>query len=542
MTETAARTHLVNIVFGYRQAIGLTAILVFAFGACARQHARPARRAMIVPAAGAGGHAWSTRALFTVGDVVGEYAPPGLLDGIGALATENGTLRVLVTHEIAAGQGYAYALANGTRLTGARITEFDVARRTRTVRAAALAYDGIVDRKGHVVTRPVQVNEGRGHSGTDGLNRLCSAVLVHAGTNGLRDDILFTGEEGSEGTLYALDVSTRTLHAVPAAGRAQFENVAPVETGDTTTVAFLMSDDNNDTPLYLYVGRRGRVDAGFLERNGLASGDLYAWVSDSGERNADTFHGTGQSRAGYFTRLPVFQPARAGQAGYDDAGWATMKTQHELARRAGAYALARPEDIAPNPSDPLSAVFVTTGSGTRHPADTWGTVTRVDMGFTPGKILASLTIVYDGDDSGAGQFMHPDAGLRSPDNVVWSSDGDIYVQEDRATPAFGSVSGREASIWRIDSSRGSAVRVAQIDRAAVPAGQTDTLATEIGAWESSGIVDVTDLFGAMPGQRIFLATVQAHTLVGPALGGAGQPQDRVEGGQLLMLLARPVPR
>jgi hypothetical protein len=35
-----------------------------------------------------------------------------------------------VNHELTSGSGYAYSLANGTELTGARISRFDIQTRT----------------------------------------------------------------------------------------------------------------------------------------------------------------------------------------------------------------------------------------------------------------------------------------------------------------------------------------------------------------------------------------------------------------------------
>ena len=81
------------------------------------------------------------------------------------------------------------------------------------------------------------------------------------------------------------------------------------------------------------------------------------------------------------------------------------------------------------------------------PADDWGNVYLIDIRFGPdpaGSLAAQarVRLFYDSDDMG-------DRGLRSPDNLVWASNGLIYVQEDRATKRarFGAVSGREASVW-----------------------------------------------------------------------------------------------
>ena len=86
------------------------------------------------------------------------------------------------------------------------------------------------------------------------------------------------------------------------------------------------------------------------------------------------------------------------------------------------------------------------------------------------------------------------------------------------------------------ASIGDPLRWAQIDRSAVPTvyGQSDanpvTSPTDpdIGNWESSGIIDVSALYGADPGS-FFLANVQAHSLRNGNLVGSGY---LVEGGQI----------
>ncbi len=73
-----------------------------------------------------------------------------------------------------------------------------------------------------------------------------------------------------------------------------------------------------------------------------------------------------------------------------------------------------------------------------------------------------------------------------------------------------------------------AQRWAQIDRTAVPSayGQsqpgvvTDPSSTGVGNWESSGIIDVSTIYGAAPGS-FFLANVQAHSLGSGNINGSG---------------------
>ena len=340
-----------------------------------------------------------------------------------------------------------------------------------------------------------------------------------------------------------------------------------LDTGNSNEVGILLGDDREAAPLLLYVGEKDTsANAGFLERNGLADGSLYVWVPDEDlgdtpdsvvddegnpedpDTNPDPagFNGTGNSESGTFVEIDYYRPDQRGTAidtdgdgsiqdelGYDDLGFATQFQQDTLALEAGAFQFSRPEDVATNPADGTEAVLASTGRGGRFPSDDWGITYSVDVEFGDSAITADLEILYDGDDAGAGQFEHPDFGLRSPDNLDWADDGNIYINEDRSTGEFGQTSGEEASIWKLDPTTGDLTRVAQMDRSAVPGDpipQTDGDPEDIGDWESSGILDVSDLFDKDPGS-FFLYDVQAHSL----RDGVIEEEDLVQGGQLAIL-------
>jgi serralysin len=504
---------------------------------------------------------WTVDPIFTVGEKIGNYVPTGILDGIGAYALNDTIVRILVVNETGPNDGYKYTLKNGTQLPGARSNFIDVDKRTFQITNAGLGYDTIVNRAGKVVSSPTDIEFG-------GLNRFCSAALFEAhqfGSGiGLTDRIFFTGEEdfANGGTMFATDLKTNTLYAVPAFGRATWENVTELNTGTTDKVAFLIADDNGNSSLKLFVGNKNaKGDGSFLDRNGLAQGKLYAWVADDPtnptdaiETNASQFLGTGNSLKGQFVEIPYFNPALANTTGYDAQGYATYAKQNELDGALKAYDFQRLEDQSTNPTKGNQAVFVTTGvSGT---ADRWGTTNILDVDFSgiaTGKITGNVKIIYDGNDADK-----QDLGLRNPDNLDWADDGKIYIQEDRAfsTPAggvnpFGAVSKKEASAFVIDPAAANPAatltRIYEVDRSAVPSGQTDASPTDIGNWETSGILDVSKLFGAKPGE-LFVFDVQAHSvrdgsiITATNLDGNGdgiktRQENLVEGGQLAFLIA-----
>lgn len=484
---------------------------------------------------------WHAVPLLTVGDQFEAYMPPGRLDGIGALPQKEGVVRIFVNHEMASNKGYAYKLANGTELTGARISFFDIRTDNYNIINAGLAYDTIYDREAKPVSQASQVNEKNDSS--KGLTKFCSGRSIQAGNFAFVDDIFFTGEEAKKnkhphgGTIWALDVRDRTLHAAPALGRGSWENVTPLETGNNETVALLMGDDMAPAPLYLYLGKKNLAqNTGFLERNGLTEGQLYCWKSDAGHINPQNFNKSKNRSHGRFVPLEIRQAEKAGHYGYDGKGYLDSNRLRQAGFNKGCFQFSRPEDLHNDPANPTHAVFSSTGYGDIHPADDWGTLYFISLNFDgltaihSNGIAAELMIAYDSDEDG-----RRDMGIRSPDNLTWADNGLIYVQEDSATrlSTFGA-NGIESSIWQFDPKTLTAERIAEINRkAVVPIGATDKNHRTTGTWESSGIVDVTGYLDTHAGETLLLTTVQAHKVNGgPVIGGA---KRLVESGQLILL-------
>lgn len=507
--------------------------------------------------------------IFTVGDKIGNYVPPGILDGIGAFSLNDTTVRVLVVNEVGAADGYKYTLKNGTQLPGARVNYFDVDKRTLQIVDAGLAHDTIINRKGEVVDAAADLEFG-------GIQRFCSAALFEANQFGagigLADRIFFSGEETYGGTQFALDTKTNVLYTLPWFGRAAWENVTELNTGRTDKVAFLIGDDRGPAPLILYIGdKNAKSDGSFLDRNGLGQGKLYVWVADDPSNATDPieadpreFKGTNNSTVGKFVEIKYYDPALANTAvdgpdsdtsiqnelGYDAQGFATQAQQDKLAADVKAFLFSRPEDLSTNPKDGTQVVLASTGRETIFGGvDTYGTTYKIDVDFNninTGDISAKIDILFDGNTT-------KDASLRNPDNLDWADDGKIYINEDRAATAaiFAGTSKEEASIWRIDPSvanpSSTLTRIGQVDRTALPATQTDSSPTDIGNWETSGILDVSTLFGNAPGTQ-FIFDVQAHSLLNGSIitatnidgngdGTKTRQENLVEGGQLSFLIA-----
>ena len=280
----------------------------------------------------------------------------------------------------------------------------------------------------------------------------------------------------------------------------------------------------------------------YVSINPIANGRLYMWVADNGSLSPADWKGTGTTRSGRFVEVVNYNPSEADATlsqenpGFDGLGFATQAQLDDEKTQIGAFNFSRPEDLHTNPAPGKGnqAVFVSTGRNTaiNQGADLWGTTYVVDVKINRGRLkngimTADLTIVYDSDEPDK-----QDRGIRSPDNLGWADNGLIYIQEDRSVGGFGDVSGEETSIWELNPKTYQAVRVAQVNRTAVPTGQVDVAPNDLGNWETSGIIDVTDEFEAK-GERVLFLNVQAHSL----RGGAIAAKNLAEGGQFLFLRA-----
>jgi endonuclease I len=503
------------------------------------------------------GSGYVVNPIFTIGDTItgatgalnptsaGAFSPVGTLDGLGAFSLNANTVRVFSNHEIeipnTGSAGYPYTLANGTVITkgGARISYWDIDKTTRRVVDGGLAIARMYDRTGTVVTSTAQLEMG-------GLDRTCSSALFEPNLwgagRGLVDRIYIMGEETSTafghphgGTYWALDTSNGDLWALPDFGRGSWENAALIDTGTTTHVAFLLGDDAQARPLYLYVGEKSTAPgANFVERNGLKGGQLYVWKTTNGNTTPQQFNGTGATRTGTWVAVNARNIANAGAAGHDAQGYKNDTTLGTEASGLGCFLFSRPEDLSTSPTDGSIVAFTSTGRGSVYPLDNWGDTYILDIDFNASAVptAGNIRILYDGDDVGGGQFMSPEEGLRCPDNLDWADDGFIYVQEDQAnqTGSFGAA-GFETSIWKLNATTGAAVRITQTDRSTVlPLGSTDTNPGDVGNWESSGIIDVSSLFGEAPGE-LFLFDLQAHSVN----NGLISTKQLYEGGQLCFL-------
>ena len=430
----------------------------------------------------------------------------GIPDGLGAFDNGDGTMTVLMNHELGATQGVVREHGS----TGAFVSQLIVDTDTLEVlEAGDLVQDVFLfDR-----TTDTYVEA------TTQFGRLCSAdlpavsALFDPSTGlGTTERIYFNGEEvGNEGRAFAHILTgpeAGDSYELPALGRMSWENVvANPNSGARTTIVCL--DDSTPGEVYVYVGDR-RATGTAVERAGLTDGDLFGILMSFGD------DGPAVPTQGTFSLVAQ-----------GDDGDVTDTTGTELqAQSAPITQFGRPEDGQWDPSNPNRFYFVTTGAGatpTRLWALDFTDVENPELGGT-------FTVLLEGGLAGT----NPAAGPVMLDNMTVTESGLVILQEDPGNNP------RLARVWMYNPAADNGIdpfsgltQLAQHDPARFtnPAGPLGTPApgstTGFGQdEESSGVIEVTDILGEEQRLALLLDT-QAHYAFSPA--------EFVEGGQLMAM-------
>jgi len=372
----------------------------------------------------------------------GNTASRGKYDGLGGYLNGN-ELSVFINHETsdAAISRLDLDLFNFQQAVQSTIDGGVTSFPSSIATGMGYSYDTIYDANYHAVNFPNPVATGTVGVGTYGdanFDRFCSgsSYLPEAfGPGaGFVDSMYMTGEEVSGGQFYAIDQATGTMWEVPDVGNAAWENAAAVDTGNTTHVALVLMSDIGSSPgdyIRMYVGEKnidangdGTID--FLERNGLRGGTVHYFDPDGAASTTD---------------LPD---------GLVTGTWNTSTS--------GALLETKLEDVHTNPADGTQLVFADQTDGIY--------IMDLDMQFSGGSFDTGASTVsidqIDDDDV---------APIGAPDNLVWSANQKIYVQED----------GDGDDMWEINPDGSGRVQIASAFS------------------EPSGIVDVSELTGFQPG-------------------------------------------
>jgi hypothetical protein len=429
--------------------------------------------------------------LLTSGDVVGDYQMAGVPDGLGAYRVGDDVV-LFMNHELTP--------QDETNLSAARVSR--------------LVLDGVTG----------AVKDGKYIlDGTEGYWALCSATLAGPAV-GFAAPVFLAGEETVDGPhggiVLGIDAASGTVAELPWLGAFRHENQVVIPGFAGKTVLLLTEDDALASELYLYVAD---TPDGVLS----GRGQLYVFRADGGTTTADTAKGT--SLTGQFVPIDqtVASDATALQRSVEDAGAFRFvrleDATHDRATPGAVYFVDNGDDASPNFATP-----------TGEPLSKNGRLYHMQLDPSDPTVVTSLQVLLDGDDGD---------DLRNPDNIdattttvmiqedlnwynrYWNLDGTTGADANGNPVPWADV--EEMAPGRVlayDVESGAVTTVARIDQADAPDRLVD-IGYEGGAWESSGIIDASELFG--PGA--WLLDVQAHTLVVPQFGGVD------EGGQLLLL-------
>jgi hypothetical protein len=394
--------------------------------------------------------------------------------------------------------------------------------------------------------------------------------------------------EEEAGLVVALDVKTGKHQPIYGMGRHNHENSVAIPgfghpvvlSGDDTFTSGPLTNPLNtaeklapaQSQLYSYI-------APSTNKLLADKGDLWAFVSDTpGVRNYyDVAPGSGTEITGHFIKVPKdiatgLNPdgseLKAADKGYPlpptDGSWQLDLRFATVAPGPGidgpqwvleywsdlnnVFQFVRVEDVAYDKRPGKGNVVYVVDSGRGRTAaqsldtnfrSTNGRVWKMVLDKKDPTKVTSLTVLVEGDDNP----VKTPTEIHQPDNLESTQNG-LLVTEDPGSSQqfpFGSTdpAATTARLWYVPFS-GTPEVVAKVDQSA-DGGPTDVdgrAPGNLGAWESSGIVDASAAFG--PGA--FLIDVQAHTLwveraPGDDNNGDGQPDFtyKREGGQLALI-------
>jgi hypothetical protein len=408
----------------------------------------------------------TVKPLLSTGDVLPNgYQMASAPDGLGAYDNGDGTFTLYMNHE----------LASPGNLSDARVSKLRIDKSTLSVLDAKYVLDG-----------------------TEGFKHFCSATML-GHREGFDRPYFLTGEEdvtGKYGGL-AIVIDSRNERATPLvyAGRLRWENLIAVP-GWPGKAVFIGFDDTVPGGIYMYVGSTP-------EDMWAGRADMYVFVAEGGARNENAMS-KGRSLAGRFVKIDK-QKASANRQG-------TI----EESEKAGYFWFSRPEDGTYDANDPTAVYFNVTGwpgyidNGTGKPYNARGRLYRMQLDMADPTRVTELKVLLDGD---AGD------DILNPDNIA-ASPTHLMLQEDIIEQHQGT---RPARVMAYELATGKTAPVAELAHRDY-AGRT-LPGDKPGRWESSGIINVSDLLGA----DTWLLDVMPHGYGVPQFGGTG------EAGQLLAM-------
>jgi hypothetical protein len=329
--------------------------------------------------------------------------------------------------------------------------------------------------------------------GTEGYEWFCSSTLeLIDGT-----PWYLTGEEGKhslrKGISIAIDASTGAVHETPWFGHFGHENVVPIE---GLSKALIGLSEDGFSEFSQYFAYQSKTFAGALDGT---EGSLRVFVPDEPVNDgnpSDDDIAKGEALSGHFARI----------TGAEDM--VPLKLEKTV-QAMGAFDFNRIEDQIDDPNSPGTVYFAETGRANQEV--THGRIYRLTVDPAAPR-HATLEVILDAAEGDA---------IFSPDNLG-ISDFALVIQEDR--------NWKQADFNQVlvyDLATGTLTAVARTDPK-----QSIVDEKGPGAWESTGVVSVADVFG----HGWWLLNVQAHYTNMDVPDQSLEPNSaKGEGGQLSLV-------
>jgi hypothetical protein len=529
------------------------------------------------------------KALITVGDTIGDYRFEAIPDGVSFTPAGRNSARVWVNHETST-VPFPYVAAAPT--TANSFNDFHNSELSELV----------IRRGGQILSAEMVIDTGTGYhrfcsnflATTDGFEDRpllftneegIDWVLEEVGSDGLgwTNEESIEGDDGAReiGVVVAYDIASGQNQPIWGMGRHNHENTLAVPgyghpvllSGDD---AFVSSPAQSQ--VYSYIA--DDADAVWGDE-----GTLYAFAPDVAHAAVNDYYdfaiGSGMSISGEFIEVPpaiatgknpdgsdmmaADVPAALGgpyplppadgtwqrglglTTGVDGPQW-VLEHWSDL---NNVFQFTRIEDMAFDKRDGMQNVVYlvdsgrgATSAGGNAFTSSNGRVWKMVLDENDPLEVDSLSILIEGDDNPVKTLGE----IHQPDNIESTVNGLLLTEDPGSSQQFaaadqGLPNATTARLMQYRFADGSINAVLKVDQSA-DEGPTDedapTSPGSWGAWESSGIIDVSSVFGP----HKFLITVQSHSLfvdvdttsapdnLAPA--GADWTFKR-EGGQLLLV-------
>ena len=482
--------------------------------------------------------------IISVGDTVDDYMFESIPDGISLALNGKGTVDLYVNHETST-VPFPYTF-NSTTGTGSGFNDF-----TNSLVSKLRLHQ----KSGGVLSGSYAISSDMN------FQRFCSNFLAGE-AQGFERPMFLTNEEGIDwvnrtgkawpttvgastarqiGTVVAIDEKSGEVRPIWGMGRHNHENSVAIPGYGKPVV--LSGDDSfvsnpAQAQLYSYIAPSG--DAVWNDQ-----GDLWAFVADGVDDYYDFPIGSPMSVTGKFVKVPKDvatgrradgtdlmaadkgypappndgtwqRDARTGQ-GIDGPQWLLEHWGDTQPERV--FQFVRVEDIAYDKRPGMqNVVYVVdsgrgaTSAGGNAFTSSNGRVWKLVLDKNDPTKVTSFSILIEGDDKPVKAVDE----VHQPDNVESTASSLLITEDPGSSQQFPVTStdpaATTARLWQYDLATGTKRVAAKVNQSADEGPLDKDAATSkgnLGAWESSGIVDASSVFG--PGA--FLIDVQAGTFV-----------------------------